>query len=93
MNRQTANNIIQAISRFRQYLFVNEWNKICECINFYVDDKKPQGNAQEHNRENKIDEPPLRALWNALWEKKANLPYAFLVIIFFIGFAIGKWVF
>lgn len=87
MNKQTADNIIQAISRYRQYLLINEWENIKAHIKSYIEDNK-QKHEQQKTR---TEEPPLKALWNTIWTKKINTPIALLILTFLTGLAIGHW--
>ena len=83
MNKKTADNIINAIKPYKQYLFINEWNTICDCINHYVNDEK----SKDLNSSKSVDtdEPPLRRLFF----KHLTTPFYVHVLVFLAGLLLG----
>lgn len=92
MRKLTADNMIKALQPYKQYLLINEWENIKNVILHWVEDEKTTIKEQ-HRRDHAEpeEEPPLKALWNYLWEKKIPMPIATLILIFGAGLAIGIW--
>lgn len=90
MNELTAKSMIRALKPFRQYLLINEWENIRNVIMHWVEDKKTE-TKEENKYLERQEEPPLKALFNKLWEKKITLPIGVNILIFVTGLLIGVY--
>lgn len=88
MKLRTANNMVRALEPYRQYLFINEWEKVKEVIYYYVDDERPEpkGNGTASRQE---ETPPLVAAWEWGWNKKLSASVWVYIGIFVLGVVIG----
>lgn len=88
LKKTVAEDMISALDRFREFLFKNEYDKIVECILYYIDEPVVAEDKPEHA----TDQPPLRAIWYYIWDKKISLSIASLILLVIVSFGLGHYV-
>lgn len=82
--------MINALRQFKQFLLINEWDNIVNCINHWVEET-PATIEKKKNNKYQQEEPVFRALFTWLLETKWNASIFVYLLIFVAGFVIGKW--
>lgn len=89
MRKITADSMIKALERFKQYLLIDEWMDIQFFLYSLVENNNERNNNFSEYKRN--EEPPLKAAWNKGWSTSINTPIIIHIGLFLLGMAIGYW--
>ena len=92
MKRLIADSIMNAVSSYRQSLFIDEWNTIKSCVLGLVeDDDRESFDNKTHNKRSKSTQPPLVSFFNYLVKTKYETPIIVFFGVFIFGMLVGMY--